>query len=148
MTESVIKELHFIDDSDDEIYLAKLLLGTQKVSIAVIHHSSLAAFMEATGGGGEGAHPLFILVDLNMPRMRGDIAISKILDIPFFENSIIGMCSGSEDPADRQAAEKAGAQFFVQKPLEMGSLKMICETVPSLSLCQNEAGCFEIWRAD
>lgn len=131
MAREKISELHFIEDSDDEVFLARMLLETENVDIELRHYTGLEAFFTVSKEQDEDA-PMLILVDMNMPNLKGDAVIRKIVADPFYRKAMIGMCSGSEDPADRRLALGAGAQFFVRKPLDLRCLNDICSNIPQL----------------
>lgn len=138
MAREKVSQLHFIEDSDDEVFLARMLLETENVDIEICHYTGLETFLSVSKKHKQKA-PLLILVDMNMPNLRGDAVIRKIVGNAFYSKTIIGMCSGSEDPADRRVALEAGAQFFVRKPLDLRCLIDICTHVPQL-FCEQIKG--------
>lgn len=139
MAKKRIDLIHFIEDSDDEVFLARMLLETEEVDADIRHYSTLDAFL-AIAPHRDQAVPMLILVDMNMPNLKGDAVIAKIIAGPLPSNSIVGMCSGSEDPADRRMALGAGAQFFVRKPLDLRCLNDICATIPQLTCIETDKG--------
>lgn len=135
----VIKTIHFIEDSDDEIFLARLLFETEQIDIDIVHHkyhSTFESFLQLHGI----EENSLILVDMNMPKKRGDNALRELLQRDELANAIIGMCSGSEDPADKKNAMDAGAAFFAQKPLNLKCLKSICDQVENLFCEEKPSG--------
>ena len=66
--------------------------------------------------------------------------ISKTLEQNARDNILIGICSGSEDPADKRNASESGAHFFVNKPLDLRSLGDVCEACEVLKMRQSETG--------
>lgn len=144
MAEKLVEQIHFIEDSDDEVFLARLLLGSQGLHIDIVHHTSLAGMLTAVESADE-TPAMLIFVDLNMPGMRGDEVIKAIRAHARFNDSIVGICTGSEDPADRKASLEAGAQFFVQKPLDVGALTKIADSEPRLDLRTNSDAHLEMW---
>lgn len=144
MARTLVEEIHFIEDSDDEVFLARLLLGSQGLKIGVVHHTALSGLLSSFDEVDE-APPMLIFVDLNMPRLRGDDVIKAIRGQKRFDQSIVGICTGSEDPADRKTSMEAGAQFFVQKPLDINCLTKISQSDPRLTLTPGAQGALEAW---
>lgn len=144
MAEQRVEQIHFIEDSDDEVFLARLLLGSQGLHIDIVHHTCLADLL-STLVDTDDTPAMLVFVDLNMPGMRGDAVIQTIRSHAQFNGSIVGICTGSEDPADRKASLEAGAQFFVQKPLDVSALKKISVNEPRLKLRTNSDSHLEIW---
>lgn len=144
MAEVRLEQIHLIDDSDDEAFLARLLFDTQGLSISIAHHLDLVSFITALGQE-ETNGPLLVIVDLNMPGQRGNAVIAEMRGEKKLANAIIGICTGSEDPADNMAARDAGAHFFVKKPLDLGCLRLVAQTVPKLSVRENPPGKYEVW---
>lgn len=143
MAETVLKEIHFIEDSDDEVFLARLLLESQGLQLDVVHHTTLSQFLSFFDGKDD-LPALLVCVDLNMPVIRGDEAIRSIRGQNRFDASVVGICTGSEDPADRKTALEAGAQFFVHKPLDKHALQKMTEDEPKLTLREISEGAVEL----
>ncbi|EFL87679.1 putative two-component response regulator protein [Ahrensia sp. R2A130] len=142
----VIPEIHYLDDSDDEAFISKLLLERQQVSVRLKHHVTYAS-LKAAMKKRDADQPMVILVDLNMPGINGNEAL-KLIDKEFGDARLIaGMCSGSDDPADRQNAFKAGAHFFVNKPLDKQCLAAICGVIDQLHITENDAATQLVWAA-
>ncbi len=142
-----ISQIHSIDDSDDETFLLRLLLESQNVQVELVHHTNYGS-LEKMVVSNASKQPLLILADLNMPAMKGDQVIKSLLETHGKAGISIGICSGSEDPADKLSAEGAGADFFVNKPLDLNSLTKVCEACSELALLEGASGTFEIVRAD
>lgn len=127
----IISQIHLIEDSDDEVFIARLLLEAEGIGLKILHYSDLEAF-ETYLATAPVSEIKLILVDMNMPTMRGDTLIQILRGRTDLDGAIIGMCSGSEDPADKRSALNAGAVFFAQKPVDRACLQYICDQVPSL----------------
>ena len=126
MSELQLHEIHFIEDSDDEVFLARMLLDGQNVDQVIVHHTDLDSFcktVQTTNATG----PIIVLVDLNLPGMKGDEVVKRIYRSCKREKMFAGICTGSEDPADVQRAKEVGAQFYVSKPLNLQCLEKICD---------------------
>ncbi|MDD9909110.1 MAG: response regulator [Ahrensia sp.] len=138
MTEKLIREIQYMDDSDDEAFLSGLLLKKQKIAAKLMHHTSFDQLRRVLKSR-DPAEPMLIMVDLNMPLMNGVEVIRNTLEDFADPHLFIGICSGSEDPADKLNAKEAGAHFFVQKPLDVTSLKRVCEICEPLTMQRNNS---------
>jgi response regulator RpfG family c-di-GMP phosphodiesterase len=135
----VITKIHMIEDADDEIFLSSILLRKQKLDLKIIHHVSYRDFQEFTLDNPE-IEPELVLVDLNLPGMKGTEVIEAMKNNPAYEAIIIGICTGSDDPKDIFDSFATGADFFINKPLDLASIESICSKVPDLNIISNEDG--------
>jgi response regulator RpfG family c-di-GMP phosphodiesterase len=135
MNEVSLSDIHFVEDSDDEVFVSRLLLKKQQIGINLVHHSGMPSFRAALDAKPAGAIML-AFVDLNMPAMKGTEIISSVRD-KAKDDIIMGICSGSEDPEDIRLSFKAGASFFVNKPLGRLAIENACRSVSRLSLREN-----------
>lgn len=138
-----IDAVHFIEDSDDEVFLTRLLFTKERVAPKLSHHHSYESFRAALATI-SADEPMLVCVDLNMPGMKGTDIIASVLSGERRRHMIIGICSGSEDPADKLNAKRVGARFFVQKPLNRAALKGICSAVDELSYEVTAEGMFTL----
>ncbi len=145
MSQSVVRDLHFIEDSTDEIFLSKMLLENEKVKLKLHHHYTLREFRQYLL-----EHPKvradLLLVDLNLPVNKGTVLIRELAHDVNAPDVITGICTGSDDPKDRLDALESGADFFVNKPLNLKCLQTICESVGTLSLKVNQKGEVTVFR--
>lgn len=125
MTETAIREIHYLEDSDDEVFLSRLLFETEKIDLKLIHHVSVESLEKAIAKS-DGKEPALVAIDLNMPVMKGTEVIQHVLTKTMSDKLFMGICSGSEDPADQKNAIQVGARFFVHKPLDSRCLQHIC----------------------
>lgn len=132
--------LYFIDDSDDEKFLTELLFGVEKINLEIMHFFNLEEFNTFYHDEDNKQSIGMLIVDLNMPIQNGVEIVSHIKQNNGYEDLIVGICTGSEDPADKKNATAAGADFFIQKPFNTKSLKITCDLVQGLDLVTNEAG--------
>ncbi|MGJ8624406.1 MAG: response regulator [Yoonia sp.] len=134
----IISQVHLIEDSDDEVFIARLLLEAEGIGIEILHYADLDTFQTYLAND-DTTDAKLILVDMNMPTMRGDTVIEILRARTDLDNAIIGMCSGSEDPADKRSAFDAGAVFFAQKPVDRTCLQCICDQVGNLKFKMDSA---------
>jgi CheY-like chemotaxis protein len=66
--------------------------------------------------------PRFVILDLHMPRMGGVLACTRIrAQVPSKDMKLVAL-TGSDQPTDREAAELAGFDHFLVKPVMVGAL--------------------------
>ena len=119
----LIRKLYFIDDSDDDIFLSRLMLERAKVNIDVGYFARFSQFLdELRSNRLSHLDCCLIVVDLNLKITKGTDAIRQLRKEPNAKNLLIGICTGSEDPADIEDATDAGADFYVPKPLNLDTL--------------------------
>jgi CheY-like chemotaxis protein len=87
-----------------------------------------------------------LIIDMNLRLSNGIDAVKRLRGLEPTRNMIMGICTGSEDPADRRDAIAAGADFFIQKPLNLTSLERICAVVSSLEVEQGDSGEYHVWN--
>lgn len=142
-----IKTIYLVDDSDDEIFIANILMKRQKVRAELISISTLEKLYEEVGNQSRFS-PLqsLVVVDLNLTVCKGTDGIIHLRNMEVGPQILIGISTGSEDPADRLLAFEAGADFFAGKPLDRATLMTIVQSVPKLTASEDEAGGLELFR--
>ena len=66
--------------------------------------------------------PPYVILDLHMPRMGGIVACTRIREqVAPTEMKVVAL-TGSDQAADREAAELAGFDYFLVKPVMPGAL--------------------------
>ncbi len=128
-----VKTVFFVDDSSDELFLADFSFKKQEIDAELAHFVDFASFNAHL----ENLIPSDLqqsigVIDLNLTISKGSDGIAELRRQARYQDFILGICSGSDDPADRQTALDAGADFFVTKPLNAAALMAICGQVPSL----------------
>lgn len=141
MPTSQLRKVIYVDDSSDEIFLTNILFQKQNIELDVVHCVDYPSFEHAIDQADkDDICSKFIVVDLNFPTLKGTDLISMMVADSRSKNWIMGICTGSDDPADKRNAFSAGAQFCVSKPLDASSLKAICDQVSRLSLRESKRG--------
>lgn len=133
MTQTDITDLHFIDDSPDECAITRLLLRREKIQVKLSTYPEFADFLLILRSGQVlDVKSTIVVIDLNLIVSSGIDAVRELRKYREYDDLIIGICTGSEDPKDRLDAMQAGADFFVTKPLNGVAIQRICESVDSL----------------
>lgn len=128
-----IKTVFFVDDSSDEFFLADFSFKRQGIVADLTHFVDFASFeshLDHTDASD--LQSSIGIIDLNLTISKGSDGIAHLRSDHRYRDFVLGVCSGSDDPADRQMAIDAGADFFVTKPLNETALIAICEQVSSL----------------
>lgn len=129
----------WVEDYEDEVFIAQRLLRRSRTFLRLEIYSSGDAFVRAFTAP-NGAPPDVVVVDLNLPVMKGIEVLAWIKKQPYFDDTVVGICSGSEDPADERASYDAGAEFFLEKPLSRSCIETLAERFPHLVLAEVEGG--------
>lgn len=136
-----IEKLYFIDDSDDEAFLSQVMFNGGNIKLEIVHYPEFANFFDDFRTGTVvDLKTSLIIVDFNLTVMNGADGIRQIRASESLQPVCAGICSGSEDPADRKSALDAGADFFAPKPLDKACLNYICSVVPSLEFSRLSSG--------
>jgi CheY-like chemotaxis protein len=118
-----VKALHvlLVEDDTDHVFLVRRALadlpGTE-VTVEVAGDGEQAAERLARSRFGPGGRPQLVLVDLKMPRMDGLELLARIRADAAVADLPVVVLTSSERPEDRQAALRAGATWFVCKPID------------------------------
>lgn len=133
MSKKAIKRIIYIDDSTDEFFLSRMLFKAERVNIDLDCYPDVDVFLAQVSGEKENAlDDAIVVLDLNLTVIKGTEGVSLIRKEVFGREAIIGICTGSDDPADMKLADEAGADFYVTKPLDRSSLLEICESTAAL----------------
>lgn len=144
MNTTAIHTIYYLDDSEDEVFLARRILKRTQPALTLRNFERFEEF-EAELDSGMVPDPVgsIIVLDLNLKLCSGISCLKSLQERGLSGNTLAGFCTGSEDPADRQEALDAGADFFIPKPLIEKGLELICLSVPALQwLPQSDDGLF------
>lgn len=110
------------EDNEDDLFLSLRVL--EKVGIAPAHVSNGKDAMDYLAGRGvyhdRTRYPLpeVVLLDLKMPAYTGQEVLEWLRDqSQLRDNMKVYILTSSDEPKDRQRAEKAGAHGYFVKPL-------------------------------
>jgi CheY-like chemotaxis protein len=114
-------EIFYVDDSPDDLFLANYQMREGRFSFALKTFSTgIAAIMDMERRAARGkALPLMLVADYYMPIADGPELFRLIRANRQLAGVLLASCSGGDDPHDRQAAEEAGADFILAKPLDL-----------------------------
>lgn len=118
---SAANEVFYVDDSPDDLLLVDYQMRQGSYDIVLKTFSTgIAAIidMERRVAGGEPL-PGLLVADHYMPITDGPELFRLIRANRQLDGVLLASCSGGDDPNDRQAAKDAGAEFFLEKPLDL-----------------------------
>ena len=138
---ATIGRLVYLEDSEDEVFLTRIVFERERVAVPLVHYPRFDALERDLEPGELAAlDDALVLVDLNLKLTDGTDAVRRLREMPAARGAVIGVCTGSEDPADRRDALAAGADFFVGKPLDTACLERICTAVDGLETVRGPDG--------
>jgi DNA-binding response OmpR family regulator len=110
------KKVIVIDDEETVLNMVKSHLGQDyEVITANSGQQALALFSQ-------GLVPDLVLLDLNMPEMRGWDTFTSIRAIGNLRQTPIAIYTTSEDPEDKSRAQEMGAVDYIKKPAKRTEL--------------------------
>lgn len=114
-------EIFYVDDSPDDLFLANHRMRAGGVSFALKTFSTgIAAIMDMERRVARGETlPGMLIADYYMPLIDGPELFRLIRANDRLASVALASCSGGDDPHDRRAAEEAGADFILDKPLDL-----------------------------
>ncbi|MEM1384460.1 MAG: response regulator [Pseudomonadota bacterium] len=122
-----------IDDNEDEILISRHRFRMSGIEVPLDHHLSLAQ-LERSVADGRVECPDIVIVDMHLPGTRGTDVLRHLRGATSFKGVRRGICTGSNDPADRADALAAGAEFYLTKPLDRAALELLCTQLGSVAL--------------
>jgi CheY-like chemotaxis protein len=114
----------YVDDSRDDLVYLKYVCRKNGGDIDLHCFSTADEAMSAL----ETLHaegqtlPQCLVVDLYMPFDNGLALIATLRADARFSYMRLGVCSGSDAVIDRQRALASGADFYLEKPLDLGAV--------------------------
>jgi CheY-like chemotaxis protein len=110
------KKIIVIDDDEPILVMAKGMLDKDyDVTTVKSGKEALQLFFQ-------GYAPDLVLLDLAMPDMDGWDTYTRIRDISNIHKVPIAIFSSSQDPADKEKAQKMAAVDFIKKPIRKDDL--------------------------
>lgn len=138
-----INQIQFLEDSSDEVFIARLMLRKQGYDVELVHHTDHTMLLDMLDEMPEN-DPCLCVIDLNMPKVKGDEIIRLLRRRESPSHIWAGICTGSIDPADRKAGLEAGADFFEEKPLHGDTLGRIVEACDGIGVLVTDEGRIEL----
>lgn len=108
-----------VDDSDEDIFLFRLLLkriGATAPFLPMLSSSAAVTWLETIAmNEGRLDRPFVCFLDVKMPQLGGFDVLRKIRSMATFDRLPVVMLSSSDDERDIRAAAESGAQAYLTK---------------------------------
>ncbi len=116
--------LFYVDDSRDDLFYLDYISRKQQIDVDLFCFSTADMALEALEArAAEGkAVPDLLITDLYMPLDSGTGLVLSLRRDVRFKAMRLAICSGSDADQDRARALEAGADFYLEKPLDLAAL--------------------------
>ncbi len=120
-----LKPILLVDDSLNDIELVLDALRRNNLVNKVVtaqHGGEALDYLHRTGAheGREGDDPIFILLDLKMPKVDGLEVLRQIKEDPKLQMIPVVMLTSSNEECDLVKSYKFGVNSYVVKPVDFG----------------------------
>jgi DNA-binding response OmpR family regulator len=119
----------YVDDSRDDLFYLDYIRKKQQIDVDLFCFSTAETALEALKQRvAEGwAPPELLIADLYMPLDSGIGLVSRLRGDDRFSAMRLAICSGSDADEDRARALDAGADFYLEKPLDLAAIVLNLE---------------------
>ncbi|ANL26540.1 response regulator CheY-like domain-containing protein [Rhizobium phaseoli] len=119
----------YVDDSRDDLFYLDYIRRKQQIDVDLFCFSTAETALEALKQRvAEGwAPPELLVADLYMPLDSGIGLVSSLRGDDRFSAMRLAICSGSDAAEDRARALEAGADFYLEKPLDLAAIVLNLE---------------------
>ncbi|MBB2699353.1 response regulator [Rhizobium phaseoli] len=119
----------YVDDSRDDLFYLDYIRRKQQIDVDLFCFSTAETALEALKQRvAEGwAPPELLVADLYMPLDSGIGLVSSLRGDDRFSAMRLAICSGSDAAEDRARALDAGADFYLEKPLDLAAILLNLE---------------------
>ena len=116
--------LFCVDDSRDDLFYLDYISRKQQIDVDLFCFSAAEAAFEALERrvADDKAVPELLIADLYMPLDSGIELMNRLRRDNRFEAMRLAICSGSDADEDRARALEAGADFYLEKPLDLAAI--------------------------
>ena len=120
------------DDSNQVLFLQRALAKARITNALHVVRNGEQAVLYLANRSNEA--PSLVLLDLNVPRIRGMKVLEWIRAHPESREIPVVVVTSSIDPADRRRADELGVLAYLCKPVCAEGLLELLDTVPWLHL--------------
>ncbi|MBX4929872.1 response regulator [Rhizobium binae] len=119
----------YVDDSRDDLFYLDYIRRKQQIDVDLFCFSTAETALEALKQRvAEGwAPPELLVADLYMPLDSGIGLMSRLRGDNRFSAMRLAICSGSDADEDRARALEAGADLYLEKPLDLAAIVLNLE---------------------
>lgn len=107
-----------VDDDEVDVFAVQRIIRKHQITNPLyVAQDGREALALLRGGADRPAltHPLLILLDLNMPRMSGLEFLEILRTDPIYQSLPVFVLTTSDDPKDREAADRLGVAGYLLK---------------------------------
>lgn len=119
------------EDNDGDVFLVRLALEKRGLThdLVVANNGEAAlSLLEQAEHGLTGA-PELILLDLNLPKVNGNLVLSRIRQSPAFSGTPVIILTSSDSPKDRESALSLGADLYFRKPTDLRAFMQLGDVI-------------------
>lgn len=118
----------YVEDDLDDLFIVQQAFENYSETIMVVHaHNGFMALEYLNNLYDSNALPCLIILDMNMPGMDGRETLIRIKQSTLFKEIPVVMFTTSSNKADKDFAQKWGADF-ITKPLVYSELEILAKT--------------------
>ena len=141
------REILLVDDNENDVELTLLALQSHKLTNAIVHLRDGVEAIEYLQKGNAASSPvaelpLFILLDIKMPRMDGLEVLRRVRADPKLALVPIVVMTSSREQPDLRTAYELGANAYVVKPVHFEEFRKAVSTVGMFWALLNESPAF------
>ncbi|MGO7865939.1 response regulator [Rhizobium ruizarguesonis] len=116
--------LFYVDDSKDDLFYLDYICRKQQIDVDLFCFSAAEMALEAleTRAAEGKAPPDLLVADLYMPLDSGISLITRLRLDDRFKAMRLAICSGSDAAEDRARSLDAGADVYLEKPLDLATI--------------------------
>jgi two-component system, chemotaxis family, response regulator Rcp1 len=120
-----------IEDNPADVHLIREALTEKEVAydLDTIDDGEVAREHISAIEAGRKPRPDIILLDLNLPKVTGDVLLKRIRQSASMADIPVMVLTSSDSPRDRTLAEKLGASAYIRKPSNLEEFMAIGENV-------------------
>ena len=117
-------EILYVEDNDSDVRLMRAIVEMERLDVELSSVASAGeAFDELVARLGSSRElPLFVLVDLNLPRGSGVDLTARVRAHDSLAHLPMVIYSSSRALSDRKAAYRAGANGFLTKRMDLSAI--------------------------
>ena len=123
-----LAELLVIEDSPEDFEATRRSLVRGGLVNPIVHLADGDAALDYLLNGKPGV-PALILLDLNLPGTDGRQVLARVKDHPKLREVPIVVLTTSRDERDIRACYRAGANSYIQKPVDLAGFQRALKTL-------------------
>jgi CheY-like chemotaxis protein len=122
----------YVEDDEDDILFFRQAFAANHSEIPILHLSDGDAawdYLSGSGATDRPNRPSLILLDLRLPGKSGFEILTRLKAHPELRRIPVVVLTSSGLSGDAQAAYDLGADFYVVKPMKLGTLRELARAI-------------------